>query len=218
MKTIHKWTLLAALLMVFGLAAGQAQATIVTYDLSSIFEGKALPASTAPWLTATFDDGNSTGAVTLTLTSSLEDTSEFFSEIVFNVNPRINPSALTINYVSGTSATGISQGVNAEETDGSKGYDIKLSFATAATANRFDGTETAVFAISLAGLTANDFAYLNEGRGDSAHVAAHLQGITGGLSTHIKDTPVPIPAAAWLLGSGLFGLIGIKRRGGIFKK
>jgi hypothetical protein len=30
--------------------------------------------------------------------------------------------------------------------------------------------------------------------------------------SHMKTTPVPIPAAAWLLGSGLLGLFGLARR------
>jgi hypothetical protein len=30
----------------------------------------------------------------------------------------------------------------------------------------------------------------------------------------LEVNPVPIPAAVWLLGSGLLGLIGIRRRNG----
>jgi hypothetical protein len=32
------------------------------------------------------------------------------------------------------------------------------------------------------------------------------------IGANIDVTPTPIPAAAWLLGSGLLGLIGIRRR------
>jgi hypothetical protein len=28
----------------------------------------------------------------------------------------------------------------------------------------------------------------------------------------VEATPTPIPAAAWLLGSGLMGLVGVRRR------
>jgi len=34
-----------------------------------------------------------------------------------------------------------------------------------------------------------------------------FQGLVG-----VKASPVPVPAAAWLLGSGLVGLFGVKRR------
>jgi hypothetical protein len=36
----------------------------------------------------------------------------------------------------------------------------------------------------------------------------------GGSFTEIVASPVPVPAAVWLLGSGLFGLIGIRRKHG----
>jgi hypothetical protein len=36
--------------------------------------------------------------------------------------------------------------------------------------------------------------------------------IIGGFGANIDVTPTPIPAAAWLLGSGLLGLVGIRRK------
>ncbi len=36
--------------------------------------------------------------------------------------------------------------------------------------------------------------------------------IIGGFGANIDIVPTPIPAAAWLLGSGLLGLVGIRRR------
>ena len=36
--------------------------------------------------------------------------------------------------------------------------------------------------------------------------------IVGGFGANINVTPTPIPAAAWLLGSGLLGLFGFKRK------
>ena len=37
---------------------------------------------------------------------------------------------------------------------------------------------------------------------------------TGGVIgvDNVSATPTPIPAAAWLLGSGLVGLVGVRRR------
>jgi hypothetical protein len=36
--------------------------------------------------------------------------------------------------------------------------------------------------------------------------------ITLNASGDVEMAPVPVPAAAWLLGSGLFGLVGLRRR------
>jgi hypothetical protein len=37
-------------------------------------------------------------------------------------------------------------------------------------------------------------------------------GLNGYINGYIAESPVPVPAAVWLLGSGLLGLFGIKRR------
>jgi hypothetical protein len=49
----------------------------------------------------------------------------------------------------------------------------------------------------------------------SASLTSGINGpdtIIGGLGANIDLTPTPIPAAAWLLGSGLLGLAGIRRK------
>ncbi len=43
------------------------------------------------------------------------------------------------------------------------------------------------------------------------HVGTYINADAGGSLT-IAATPVPIPAAVWLLGSGLIGLIGARRK------
>ena len=231
MKIQCKWALSAALMVVFGLTGGEAQASMMTYGLGTAFTGKVDPSSPLPsngWLTATFDDGGGSGKVIVTLTSGLGVASEFISQVNFNVNPAIDPSDLAIHWTGGTS-NGIVTKIVATDQDKQKagsshGYDIELQFKTSA-AGRFDGVgETVILMLTGSGLTAGDFAYLNTGSGDSAHVAAHIQGIPVTLpdpedSTWIKDpTAVPIPAAAWLLGSGLLGLVGIRRKERISRK
>jgi hypothetical protein len=42
--------------------------------------------------------------------------------------------------------------------------------------------------------------------------AANTSGASVGFNVAASPAPVPIPAAAWLLGSGLIGLVGIRRR------
>ncbi len=231
MKITGKWTLLAALSIIFGFVGGQAQASIVSYSLDTAFTGKVDPSSPLTsngWLMATFDDGGASGKVTLTLTSSLGVASEFISQVDFNVRSTVDPSDLAIKWTGGTSNGTVNKIIatdqDKQKAGGSHGYDIELQFKTKS-ASRFDGVgETIILTLTESGLTANDFAYLNAGTGDSAHIAAHIQGIPTILpdpddSTWIKDpTPVPLPAAVWLLGPGLLGLAVIRRKGGIFKK
>ena len=43
-------------------------------------------------------------------------------------------------------------------------------------------------------------------------VGIHVQGFGGGGSESFVNAPVPVPAAVWMLGAGLIGLIGFGRR------
>jgi hypothetical protein len=75
------------------------------------------------------------------------------------------------------------------------------------------------------GITFNADAFYYLGNGESANQitfgsASRTTGLNGaetvigGFGANIDVTPTPIPAAAWLLGSGLLGLIGLRRRNG----
>ena len=47
---------------------------------------------------------------------------------------------------------------------------------------------------------------------ESLRIGIHVQGFTDGGSESFVNNPVPIPAAAWLFGSGLLGLGALARR------
>jgi hypothetical protein len=69
----------------------------------------------------------------------------------------------------------------------------------------------------IVGDTVYDYVNLstgNAGQGNE-YFAAHVAGFNANGTTSAffgGSTPVPLPAAAWLFGSGLFGLIGLARR------
>jgi len=86
-------------------------------------------------------------------------------------------------------------------------YNNELTWIEATTPI-YDGTNTwATFYLSP-GVDANDLSSF-------AFRLLLDSGSAGGITydwVEVTGTPVPIPAAAWLLGSGLIGLIGLRRR------
>ena len=204
--------------------AAAAPASAAVYTLNTCFNGTP-PTSTSPWLTAEFKDVF--GGVELTLTSSLNVPSEFISEVAFNVNPNILPSAITI--VNTTiddplvvSVSHSTQNAQKLQGGGSAGFefDILVKWSEAAHnggIQRFNGDDIEKFTFAFTGVSAADFDFTNTG-GANAHLGAHIQGIpdnTGGTTSGaIKDGSVPEPCtlAIWSL-LGVCGMgIGWRRR------
>jgi hypothetical protein len=216
--------LVAASFLIFGLAAGEAKASL--YDLTYVINGSQPEGSS--WLQANFVTTSTNpvthvNVVTLTLYCNFLSTSPqsgyYIQDVAFNVEPSIAPSSLAIARLDGsyTGTVAISKTTqNVQSVAGSdgvgKGFDVLFDFPTA-NRYRFNNTDTVSFTITGYNITAESFNFLNTS--DSAHVAAHLAGIPGGSSSTVGDVkldPVPIPAAVWLLGSGLVGLAALRRR------
>jgi hypothetical protein len=207
--------LVFSVLLVFDLAATHAKASPVTYDLSGVFNG-ATPTSSPPWLTVAFED--ITEGVQVTIASSLETASEFIGQVGFDV---LGGGTATLQgafkALPGSTFTLPSIAYNtAMQGTGNTTYDVLLSFSNAPPGARFDGTADVVQFVLGSGLTVDaNFSGL-----DFGEIAAHIQGIplnggttSGAVTGTGTGTPaVPIPAAGWLLGSGLLGLVGISRR------
>jgi hypothetical protein len=209
--------------MMIGVAT--AQATTLTYNLTFPFSGN-VPASISPYGTAVFDDHGSTGSVTLTLTASLEASSEFITEWDFNssnLNIQIAMnSCTTCALASGPNGIQLPGGTADQyQADGDGKYDFSINFSSA-NADRFDGTDVAVFTITGTGINTTTFNGLSADGGNAGgpfHTAAHVQGIQPNCSGWVSDTvagstgtssgpctSVPEPSSLLLLGSGLAGL------------
>ncbi len=140
------------------------------------------------------------------------------SDIWFNVDPNLMLSSFS--NVSGVSASNISLGQDTFNVGGGAGsFDVKIEYGVSGPTGDFFSGSSSVFDFTGVGLTENAFNFLSTGAGGSPnplHAAFHLNLTGNGNSGHYGSTsPVPIPAAVWLFGSALVGLVGIKRRTGV---
>ena len=164
----------------------------LTFELGGMLNG-VTPTSSAPWLTAQFN--NVEGGVELTLTSQLSVPSEFISAVALNVNV---PGLKTADIQTDTSDPLATWMVDYSNVDlagaGSlgSGFDILISWDSAQGVQRFNGTDVDTFKFTFAGLTENDF---NAPNASGVFIAAHVQGIPlpGGGTTSGAITVVPEP-------------------------
>lgn len=229
---IKKRLALAVLLATFGAGgAGSAQATALVVDMDFLFSGSD-PAGT---YTATFDDTLcGPDCVRLTMSSS-GASGEFIDGSGsgkfgwgFNLDPALDATQLAFTFISGNDADNIATGSNDFKADGDGFYDIVFSWDPNTT-DRFDNGTTVIYDIKMTGLDALDFNFTSACPQSSCGTgtyrsAAHIQGLAGGLSGWLGDTPppdeppppppetIPEPGALLLVGSGLLGLWAARRR------
>lgn len=200
------------------LAVGQAQASTLSFGYDLEFSGAQAPAGSGPWLTAIFDDHNLPGPVTLTIAAGGMSGTEKISDIYFNLDPLLAPASLVLSHISGVVASSISKGLDCCKADGDGKYDFQLSFDTSGSNNFASGQTVSYDIAGISGLTASSFNFLSTPAGGSGPflTAAHVLDTTGagsgGSGWVAATTTTPLPAAAWLLGTGLLGLAGMARR------
>ena len=212
LKRIHG----AALLGVLVAAAPPVHADTVTLNFQTVFSGTA-PAGVAPWLTATFTDV-APGTVQLAINASGLTGSESVDSLYFNLDPLLGAASLVFTRDPASTGpvagnTSISLGADAYRADGDGFYDILIGLPPppGSQAARFTAGESLIYSITgISTLSAASFLFLSQpgpGHGPGPQfAAAHIQqiGAAGDSGwTGATFAPVPLPAAAWLLASGL---------------
>jgi hypothetical protein len=204
-------------------------ADTVTYDFGSVSSG-GTPAGKDPWVQATFTDaGMPAGTVQLTLNAGNLSGSEFVSGWYFNLNPGLDPTALTFTS-SGSSgsftAPAISTGTDGFKAGPDGKFDVLFGFSTANSGQFTSGDSMTLDISGIGGLTANDFNWLSTCAGGNGlySSAAHIQSIDGSdssawvnptstlLQNESLDRPVPDNSTTiMLLGASLL-VIEVMRR------
>ena len=212
-------------------------ATIVL-DYNQEYSGGQAPAGSTPWMVSNFSVSPTTytigsttyNAVRLTIDLSNLQSGAFISETDFNIDPTMNPANLSFSFVSGNSHANVAPSLATDsfKADGDGYYDISFGFPTASGSTFGGGTQAtfdieATNAAMAAALVPESFAFLSKPAGGHGpfYAAAHVQNTTGACGTSgctgsgwiaPSGYVVPLPAAAWLFGSGLIGLGAIARR------
>ncbi|MCH7813471.1 MAG: PEP-CTERM sorting domain-containing protein [Planctomycetes bacterium] len=208
----------AACLCAFLVSPG-AQATTITIDLDIEISGATPPAGPLPWMTVTFDDGDTPGSVDVTVGATNLSHPEFAFNFLFNLDPGLDLSDLVF---SGLVKTGtfedpiVSTGLDFFQADGDGYFDIEIMFnAMDGASEKFSDGETVTYTITNPGapvgdeITASSFDFLStpDGSPGTFPVAAHI----GGIGPNDESGWIaPEPTALSLLALG--GLLAARRR------
>ena len=220
-KKIFRMPALSAAALIAAVAASPAQAATVTFNYTESF-GAVPPDGPAPWATSVFDDGGSAGSVTLTMTVAPSVNLADVTGMYFNLDPSMDPTLLTFTRDGGTGPTAantdILMGVDAFRAGGDGFYDILFDFPPppGQQAARFNAGEDLVYTITGTGITADSFNFFGTpgpGAGNAGPFLSVARFQSTGPDQEGSDFvgAVPVPAAVWLFGSGLLGLVGIAR-------
>jgi hypothetical protein len=235
---LRKDTLLVPIVLMLTLGLSlyvmPARAMVMTFELDYELSGATSPSGTTPWLTATFDDEDSPGLVKLTMETTNLIGDEYVKVWLFNLDPNLDPTRLNCIY-DGTNSSlpetlvdiGFTESAgttlpsdlnSAFKADGDGYFDIRFGFPESG--DVFGAGEVLIYEITgIDTLMASSFnsSSVKGGCAGTHLSAAHIGsiGCNGDDSGWVGANPVPIPAAVSLLGSGLVGLVGLRKK---FKK
>jgi len=203
-------------------AAEPVSALAITFDLNFEFSNGTPPEGVAPWTTITIDDTADAGganSVRVTISNPNLTGGEFVSEVSLNLDPLLDPTALTFSAVdtSAVASIGFDTGVDEFQADGDGKFDILFDLPPppGAFPTKFTAGETISFDLTYtSALTADDFDFGSAPGGGQGtfHAAAHVQGIGPSDADSGWIGPVPEPGLALLLVAGALAGVGIARR------
>ncbi len=155
-----------------------------------------------------------------TFSDSVEGlTNSFIASIFFE---DFNSLFSTANPVFDTDDSDLKYTVNVVNGNGGKGFSFVPDFTAESLKNKDSLNPGHYLVITLtlnSGKSLSDVWKAFRTNTDNAGpvdlaVGIHVQGLSDadGGSVKLENNPVPVPATAWLLGAGLLGLLGLRRR------
>jgi hypothetical protein len=218
-KPKFKKYVLSAVALLAAAIVAPAQAATVTFNYDLSF-GAVAPDAPAPYATAVLDDGGSAGSVTLTMSVAGTVGGADITQMYFNLDPALDPTLLSFIRTGGTGPTAantsISTGTDEYKADGDGLYDILFEFPPppGSDAAKFNAGEDLVYDITGIGLTASSFNFFSRPDGGTGPFRSVARFQSTGSDGEGSDwvAAAPVPAAVWLFGSGLLGLVGVARR------
>ena len=212
---IHRThAMLGACALILLLGSTAADAAAISFEAAIEYSGATAPVGTAPWLVATFDDGDTPGSVDLILSTPNLSGNEFVSEWNLNLDPVLDATNLIFSAPSKTGSFAdptVSKSTDTFMAGGDGRYDIEFRFATSNQGGgtlRFGAGESAMYTITgIASLTASSFDFLSAPMGGNGPflTAAHVQGIDPNDNQSGWVT-VPEPSALAILGLSIMPL------------
>lgn len=197
------------------------QAAAITFNYTESF-GTEPPVGPSPYATSEIVDSG-VDTVTLTMQVSGFVGAADVTGMYFNLDPALDPTLLTFTRLGGTGPTAadttILTGVDAYRADGDGFYDILFDFPPPPGGDlaRFNSGESLIYEISMPGLSAASFNFFGAPGPGAGNPGPFLSVARFQETGPLQDGSdwvgaVPVPAAVWLFGSGLLGLVGLARR------
>jgi hypothetical protein len=214
MKSIKRMIWLS-LILLFGASV---QAETLTFDYTVSFSDEDpdhVDVGVYPAATAVLDDGDTAGTVTLTLT--VGDIGEAdITAIYLNLTDDLISTTTGVVITDPTDSDSVSDpdiALDGHKADGGGYYDILIDIDPDDPLNAGD-VLVITFTDTSGTLTVDDFdLWATPSGGEGVYLSVvKIQSTGDDLEGSDWVGAVPVPAAAWLFGSALLGLVGVARR------